>query len=156
MLLLNVLLRLWWQPKEGDTFPLPHSSPRYASAAILGILSLSCKPAFASHWQRDGRLHWDSCSHCPSAVFVAVPGINLFSKLAPSPGKWLCAGDCLERGGLLVPPPCWAEGSSHQLISWQAAHLVLVPYPGFPHSTVPEPALCRQQWKEDFFFFLGN
>lgn len=91
MLLLNVMLRLWWQPKETGTFP-KHSSPRPASADIPGILSLSCKPVFASHWQKAGRLHWDSCSRCRSAVFLAVPGINLFSKLAPSPGKRRGAG----------------------------------------------------------------
>lgn len=131
MLLLNVIVRLWWQPKETGTFPLPQTQhPRRASADIPGILSPSCTPVFASHWQRAGRLHWGSCSCCSSAVLLAVPGINLFSRLAPSPGKWLSAGGWCGRRGLLASLPCWQKetqssaGKQHNQLCFPALALL--------------------------------
>lgn len=153
MLLLNVIARLWWQPKETGTFPLPpNTAPkvclcRHPGHLVTLLHTSVCQP-LAESWQAA----WDSCSCCWSAVFLAVPGINLFSRLAPSPGKRLSAGGWCWRRGLLGFPALLAEGNT--VISWQTARPALLPCPGSPHSTLPEPVLCRQHWKEDFFFFF--
>lgn len=94
MLLLNVM----WQPKETGTFPLPPNTAAQGVPPQTFWASCHC-PA---NRQKAGRLHWASCQ---SAVFLAVRGINLFSKLAPSPGTCLVLGASMGEGACWLPYP---------------------------------------------------
>lgn len=153
MLLLNVIARLWWQPKETGTFPLPpNTAPKVCLCRhpghLVTLLHTSVCQTLAESWQAA----WDSCSCCWSAVFLAVPGINLFSRLAPSPGKRLSAGGWCWRRGLLAFLPCWQKetqssaGKQHDQLCFPALALLT--------------ALCLSQCcagsteKRIFFFFL--
>jgi len=122
---------MWWQPKETGTFRSPPSlctvPETPASVAIPCASAPSCEPAVATDasslflpvagpWQNAGERRGDSCSYCPRAVFLAAPGTDLFSELAPSPGERRGAGVWGKRGGC---PPCPALPG--QMETWPSA-----------------------------------
>lgn len=123
MLLLNVMLRLWWQPKETGTFPLPPNT--IAQGLPLQTSWASCHSPANQGLPATGRkLAGCTGTH---ALIAEVPCFWLFLELTCSPNLLPALASGMVLGADVGEGVCW------------------LPCLGFPPSTVPEPALCRQQ-----------
>lgn len=155
MLLLNVLLRLWWQPKESGTFPLP---PNPAAQGLpLQPSQASFSPANQCLPGAGRKL--PGCTGA-RVLPAKVPCFWLFLELICSPNLPPALARGLELGAGVGQGACWLPSPAGQKETQPSAgqeHVQLC-FPALAFLTAP----CLSQHcagsteKRIFFFGEGN
>lgn len=116
MLLLNVILRLWWQPKETGTFLLPPNTA--AQGVPLQTFWASCHSTANQHLPATGR-KLAGCTGIQAKVlcFWLFLELTCSPNLLPALASSLVWGLAWERGLAGFPALLGRRKHSHQLVS---------------------------------------